>query len=114
MPANPPPGWGIADTLMVEAYGTTDPKAYVTPKPMTALSYKSRLIELVSSGKHHDVRVDPVSRLRLILWVDTMCPYRGDEEIREIPDPEFQGVEWLAVRPLIKTAPVVARPGPLN
>ena len=41
---------------------------------------------------------------------DTMCPYRGDEEIREIPDPEFQGVEWLAVRPLIKTAPLVARP----
>ena len=114
MPANPPPGWGIADTLMVEAYSTTDPKAYVTPEPMTALSYKSRLIELASSGKHHDVRVDPVSRLRLILWVDTMCPYRGDEEIREIPDPEFQGVDWLAVRPLIKNAPLVARPGPLN
>jgi hypothetical protein len=114
MPPNPPPGWGIADTLMVEAYSTTDPKAYVTPEPMTALSYKSRLIELASSGKHHDVRVDPVSRLRLILWVDTMCPYRGDEEIREIPDPEFQGVDWLAVRPLIKNAPLVARPGPLN
>jgi len=114
MPANPPAGWGIADTLMVEAYGTTDPRAYVTPEPMSALSYKSRLIELVSSGKHHDVRVDPVSRLRLILWVDTMCPYRGDEEIREIPDPVFQGVDWLAVRPLIKTAPLVARPGPMN
>jgi hypothetical protein len=114
MPPNPPPGWGIADTLMVEAYGTTDPVAYRTPEPMTALSYKSRLVDLASSGKHHDVRVDAVSLQRLILWVDTMCPYRGEEEIREIPDPEFQGVDWLAVRPRIKTAPQVARPGPLN
>jgi len=61
-------------------------------------------------------RTDPftVNLQRLILWVDTMCPYRGEEEIRDIPDPEFQGVDWLAVRPRIKTAPLVSRPGPLN
>ena len=78
-----------------------------------ALSYNSRLIELASSGKHYDVQVDAVNLQRLIAWVDAMCPYRGDEEIREIPDPVFQGVDWLAIRPRIKTAPQVTRPGPL-
>jgi len=114
MPNPVPPGWGIADMLMVEAFSTTDPAAYRTPAPMTGLSSQSRLIDLVSSGNHHDAKVDPLSRLRLILWVDTICPYRGEEEIRAIPDPEFQGVDWLAVRPRIETAPVVARPGPVN
>ena len=76
---------------------------------MTSLSYKSPLIDWVSNGKHHDVRVDDVSLQRLICWVDTMCPYRGDEEVRQEPDPEFQGVEWLAVRPRVQTAPVVNR-----
>ena len=100
--------------LMVEAYGTTDPAAYLTPAPESGLSSRSRLIELAGSGRHHEVKVDPVSWLRLITWVDTMCPYRGEEEIREIPDPEFQGIDWLAVRPRIHSAPNVTRPGPLN
>ena len=113
-PAKPPPGFGIAGMLMVEGYGTVDPQAYVTPQPMTSLSYHSQLIELVSSGKHHDVKVDEVSRLRLIAWVDAMCPYMGDEEVRQIPDPVFQGVDWLAVRPRIATAPNIARPGPVT
>jgi hypothetical protein len=113
-PQPPPPGWGIADMLMVEAFGTTDPAGYRTPPPMEGLSSKSRLIEFVSNGKHHDVKVDPVNLLRLIVWVDTICPYRGEEEIRAIPDPEFQGVDWLAVRPRIQTAPLIARPGPMN
>jgi len=113
-PANPPPGFGIAGCLMVEAYGTIDPQAYVTPAPMTSLSYRSKLIDLVSSGTHHEVKVDEVSRLRLIAWVDAMCPYLGDEEIRQIPDPVFQGVDWLAVRPKIASAPVIARPGPVK
>lgn len=113
-PANPPPGFGIAGCLMVEAFGTVDPKAYVTPAPMSTLSYRSKLIELVSSGEHHDVKVDELSRLRLITWVDAMCPYMGDEEIRQIPDPVFQGVDWLAVRPRITSAPQIARPGPIK
>ena len=43
-----------------------------------------------------------------------MCPYRGDEEVREIPDPVFQGVEWLSIRPKIKNAPTIVRPGPVD
>ena len=100
--------------LMVEAYHTLDPEAYKTPPPMSALSYKSRLIELASSGQHYDVRVDPLSLQRLILWVDTMCPYLGEEEVRAIADPVFQGVDWLAIRPRIQSAPVVVRPGPVD
>ena len=38
----------------------------------------------------------------------------GDEEIRELTDPVFQGVEWLSVRPRIRTAPRVVRPGPVD
>ncbi len=113
-PKDPPPGFGIADMLMVEAYHTVDPAAYQTPRPMTKLSYASRLVELCASGKHYGVRVDPISLLRVIAWVDAMCPYRGEEEIRQIDDPVFQGVEWLAIRPRIKTAPVIVRPGPVD
>ena len=113
-PEKPEPGFGLAGVLMVEAYGQVDPQAYRTPKPMTSLSYKSPLIDWVSNGKHHDVKVDPISLQRLIVWVDAMCPYLGDEEVRAIPDPEFQGVDWLSVRPLIKNAPVIPRPGPVE
>ena len=113
-PANPMPGFGIANMLMVEAYSTTDPQAYQTPAPMTKLSYKSPLIERCSSGTHHDVKVDPLSLQRLIAWVDAMCPYLGDEEVRQIDDPVFQGVDWLSVRPKIKNAPRIVRPGPVD
>ena len=114
VPKDPVPGFGIAGCLLVEGFSTVDPKGYVTPPPMTSLSYRSKLIELVSSGRHYDVKVDETSRLRLIAWVDAMCPYMGEEEIRQIPDPVFQGVDWLAVRPRIATAPQVNRPGPVN
>ncbi len=113
-PDNPPAGFGIADTILVEAYDQRDPAAYVTPEPMTKLSYKSRLVDIAASGKHNDVKVDELSRRKLIAWVDTMCPYRGDEEVRQIDDPEFQGIDWLAIRPQIKNAPVVVRPGPID
>ena len=53
-------------------------------------------------------------RLGLIVWVDAMCPYKGDEQVRAEADPIFQGVDWLAVRPKIATAPRVARPGPVD
>jgi hypothetical protein len=114
LPSDPGPGFGIAGMLMVEAYSTVDPQAYVTPQPMTRLSYKSRLVRIASSGKHHDVKVDPVSLARIVAWVDAMCPYVGDEEIRQIPDPIFQGVDWLAIRPRIQTAPRIVRPGPVD
>ena len=113
-PERPVPGFGIANMLMVEGYGTIDPLAYRTPKPMTRLSYNSPLVEIAASGKHYGVEVDPISLQRLIVWVDAMCPYCGDEEVREIPDPEFPGVDWLSVRPKIKTAPRIVRPGPVD
>jgi hypothetical protein len=113
-PAQPPPGWGIADMIMVEAYSQVDPLAYGTPPPMTKLSYRSRLIELCSNGQHYDVQVDPLSLRRLMAWVDTMCPFRGREEICALPDPQFQGVDWLSVRPKIRTAPEIIRPGPID
>jgi len=113
-PEKPPAGFGIAGMLMVEAYSTTDPAAYVTPKPMTALSYRSRLIDIASSGQHHGVKVDDISLQRLICWVDAMCPYAGDEEIRSEDDPDFQGVDWLAIRPRLRSAPVIVRPGPVD
>ncbi|MFQ6131722.1 MAG: hypothetical protein ACE5R4_06775, partial [Armatimonadota bacterium] len=113
-PEDPPPGWGIADPIMVEGYAQTDPKGYSTPEPMTHLSYRSKLIDIAASGMHYGVKVDPISRRRLIAWVDAMCPYRGDEEVRKIPDPVFQGVDWLAIRPKIATAPRIVRPGPVD
>ena len=113
-PENPPPGFGIADMLHVEGYDQLDPAAYQTPPPMTALSYRSRLIERASSGEHHGVQVDSLSLRKWIAWVDTMAPYRGAEEVREIDDPEFQGVDWLSVRPRVKTAPTIVRPGPVD
>ncbi len=114
MPEDPPPGFGIAGMIMVEGYDQRDPVAYQTPAPMTKLSYTSKLIEIASSGNHHDVKVDPVSLRRLMVWVDAMCPYRGSEEVRAIPDPEFQGIDWLAIRPEVHSAPRIVRPGPLD
>jgi len=114
IPSQPKPGWGIADMLMVEGYDKVDPRAYQTPPPMTKLSYRSRLVELASSGKHYGVRVDPTSLLRLQVWIDAMCPYNGDEEVRSEPDPVFPGVDWLAIRPRIQTAPRIVRPGPVD
>ncbi|MHC5056936.1 MAG: LamG-like jellyroll fold domain-containing protein [Planctomycetota bacterium] len=114
MPKDPPPGFGIADMIMVEGYDQRDPAGYATPEPMTKLSYRSRLVERVSSGKHHDVKVDEISRRKIIAWVDTMCPYRGDKEVREIDDPVFQGIDWLAIRPKVRSAPLIVRPGPVE
>ena len=37
-----------------------------------------------------------------------------EDEIKQIPDPEFQGVDWLAVRPLVQNAPTITRPGPVD
>lgn len=113
-PADPPPGFGIANMIMVEGYDKVDPAAYRTPRPMSQLSYDSRLIELAGSGRHHGVKADAVSLQRLAAWIDAMCPYMGDEEVRQIDDPVFQGVDWLSIRPLVRTAPRIVRPGPVD
>lgn len=111
-PARPGPGYGAACAIPVEMFANTplNPASLQTLRPMTYLSYKSKLIDVASSGKHHDVKVDAVSLLRLIAWVDACCPYNGEEEIRAIEDPDFPGIEKLTIRPRVKTAPVIARP----
>ena len=83
---------------------------YATLPPLTALSYRSPLVEMAMSGEHYDVKVDPVSLRRLVAWVDAMGPYRGEEELRAISDPNFDGVEDLAIRPRMETAPKIQRP----
>jgi hypothetical protein len=83
---------------------------YATLPPMTALSYRSPLVRMAMSGEHYGVKVDDRSLRRLIAWVDTMGPYRGLEEIRRIPDPDFEDIEELAIRPRTRTAPTVRRP----
>jgi hypothetical protein len=107
-----PFGW--ADTIMVEAYSQTDPKGYATYPPMTKLSYKSRLVQRMASGEHHDVKVDSEDLLRVILWVDAMGPYYGAEEVRCMADPIFPGKDWLSQTPRVMTAPIIQRPGPFD
>lgn len=109
-----PPGFGIADTIHVEAYTTTDPEGYATPKPMEKLSYASRLINKYCVEEHYGVKLDPVEMLRMICWVDAMCPYMGTDDIYNLPDPKFQGSDWLSITPRLETAPVVRRPGPFD
>ncbi len=123
------PGVGLAGILRVEAFaleeivepfkwhnqptGSGSPVIrtdalvgkYSTLRPMTALSYQSPLIQMAISGEHYDVQVDDVSMRKLIAWVDAMGPYRGLEEIRAIPDPDFDGIEELAIRPRTRTSP---------
>jgi hypothetical protein len=107
-------GYGWADVIMVEAYSTVDSAAYQTYPPMTKLSYKSRLVDVMSSGKHYGVKVDDEMLSRVIHWVDAMGPYYGFEELRKMEDPVFQGKDWLSQRPRVQTAPIVPRPGPFD
>jgi hypothetical protein len=78
---------GIAGTILAENRPWR-PEDYGTFPPMTALSYKSELIKRASSGKHNDVKVDDLSLTKLILWVDTLCTYRGEQELRSMDDPD--------------------------
>jgi hypothetical protein len=107
-------GFGWADIIMVDSYSKIDSAAYITYPPMTKLSYKSRLVNLMASGKHHGVKVDDESLLRVIHWVDAMAPYNGTEELQQMEDPRFQGKGWLSQPPRVKTAPIVQRPGPFD
>jgi len=115
------PGYGIAGAFPVyglqpsETYPNdpaTDARSTIwrTMRPMQYLSFRSRLIELASSGKHYKAKVDPTSLRRLIAWVDANCPYVGEEELRAMDDPQFPGIEQLPIRPRVKTAPVIDRP----
>lgn len=101
-------GYGIAGAIPVE--NMSGPAAYETLRPMQYLSRTSRLVDIAMDGTHYDVKVDPTSLHKLIVWVDACCPYMGDEEIRALDDPSFAGMESLPIRPRVKTAPVIERP----
>jgi len=105
-------GYGIACPIPVETLDPSrnHPRGLATLSPMDYLSCKSKLIEIAMSGKHNRVKVDPLSRRRLIAWVDACCPYAGEEEVRALGDPHFDGIESLPIRPRVATAPIIARP----
>ncbi len=79
-------GGGIAGTLLPMASGFT-PEHDITLPPMTAMSYKSKLVDYAISGDHHKVQVDPLSARKLIAWIDLLCPYWNEDDIRSMPDP---------------------------
>jgi hypothetical protein len=100
---------GLAGCLNVEL-----DQHYGPLQPMTMLSSTSRLIELATSGKHHDVKIDGEDLLRLIAWVDCNCVYRGDEEVRQIPDPPPQVASQFPVPVRMRTAPRIDRLQPVT
>jgi hypothetical protein len=100
-------GYGLAGALPVEAgrYKGQDP--YGPIPPLSMLSYASPLIDLVTKGKHNGVKIEGEDLLRLIAWVDCNCVYRGEEEVRQIPDPP-------GGRCKTRTAPVIDRLQPVT
>ena len=100
---------GLAGCLAVERK-----KQYGPLKPMTMLSSTSPLIEWVTNGKHNKVKVTGEDLLRLIAWVDCNCVYRGDEEVRQIPDPPAKVAARFPVPVKVRTAPRIRRLQPVN
>jgi len=92
-----------------EKYPTTET---VVP-PMTALSYKSKLVDFATSGKHNGVKVTPEEEMRLVAWVDALCPYLGLEEIISQPDIDAESYfkqtpyKGLSYQALMHTAPYI-------
>ena len=83
------------------------------PPPMTAMSYRSKLIQIATSGKHNGIKVTPLEEVRLVAWVDALCPYLGQEELLTRPDMDtntyytvgmYKGLSYPA---RMATAPVV-------
>jgi hypothetical protein len=96
-------GKDLAATIRVEDNNNAykNPNWYATLPPLTRLSPRSRLIELVTSGKHHDVRITGQELQQLIAWVDCNGPFMGEDEVRAIPD---RGGPFLT-----KSAPLIDR-----
>ena len=106
-PAGKGAALGLAGCLNVEVHHRYGPL-----EPMTMLSSTSRLIRWVTDGKHNNIRIEGEDLLRLIAWVDCNCVYRGDEEVRKIPDPPA-GSRY-PVPMVTRSAPVVDRLQPVN
>jgi hypothetical protein len=66
------------------------------------------------SGKHHKVKIEGDDLLRLIAWVDSNCVYRGDEEVRQIPDATAGVAKRFSVAPKTCTAPIINRLSPVT
>jgi hypothetical protein len=98
--------WGTPQVGCHESHSAT----LGTLRPKHYLSRTSKLIEIAMSGRHHDVKMAPLSLRWLMAWVDACCPFRGEEEIRALDDPDFEGIALLPIRPRVKTAPVIERP----
>ena len=81
-------------------------------EPMTFFSNNSLLLEVITTDKknHLDLKLDADELRMLTAWMDLNCPYRGDDELRQLPDPQFEGVDHILPRPRIKTAPIIIRP----
>ena len=101
---------GAAGALLCENYEQSDPASYVTSPPLEHLSSASRLVDIAMSGEHYGVKMDDATLQALIGWVDSNCPYRGEEDVRAIPDPQFDGLQDLGVTPLCAHYRVVPRP----
>ncbi|MBN2475324.1 MAG: hypothetical protein JXB62_11985 [Pirellulales bacterium] len=101
---------GIAGALKAENFDQRDPQSYGTFRPMRYLSYTSPLIRQYATPKHYGVELAPDDLRQLIAWVDANCPYRGDEDVRSLADPNFAGIDQLPIRPRTRTAPVIPRP----
>lgn len=80
-------GGGAAGALLPMA-SPRPPEADRTVPPMTAMSFRSKLVANATSGEHHEVRVDCESARKLIAWVDLLCPYWNEGDIRSTPDPD--------------------------
>ncbi len=100
---------GLAGCLNVEGAHHYEPI-----KPLTMLSSTSRLIDLATSGKHNGVKIGGEDLQRLIAWVDCNCVYRGDEEVRQIPDPPPEVANRFPVPVKTCTAPKIARLQPVT
>ena len=98
---------GIAGTIIPTSMSRDE--MYQTVPPMTKLSYASPLIQIASSGQHHDVKMDPLSLRKLTAWVDALSPYLGAEEVYAMPDTDPAGYTHMPYPPRIQTAPKVNR-----
>ncbi|MDO4586371.1 MAG: hypothetical protein Q4C95_03645 [Planctomycetia bacterium] len=100
----------IAGLFIVEAYNPNDPENLKTLPPYSAYSPMSKLVHNAMSGEHNGVKVEGEDLERLIAWVDCNGPYLGDEEVRQMYDPQTETVATIpAIRPRIATAPRINR-----
>jgi hypothetical protein len=78
---------------------------YESLEPLTALSYKSKLVDFAMSGKHHNVKMNDADLSLLIGWIDTWAMFRSEQDIRELEDPDPKFFSRWSSPPRLKTAP---------